>query len=143
MSNGKTTLTIRSGSIDSDDWQNTTSHGGKDYVYRFDGPTGDKDNDHKGKGKFKSVLGFPPGNHAPKDYEVELLDEDDKHRFEIDHVDVLYGGSQFKGAKVSKSKAKLDNANKRYQQAFYCIVVKDTANNELIDCDPMISNDPR
>ena len=143
MSNGKTTLTVRFGAIDSADWQNTTSHGGKDYAYRFDGATA-KNHDHKGKGKFKSVLGFPPGSHPKKTYEVDLVSDDpNTGRFEIDHVDVHYGGNQFTGAKVSKLKAKLDNANSGYQQGFYCIVVRDTANDDLIDCDPMISNDPR
>ena len=138
MSNGKTTLTVRYGAIDDADWQNTNSRGGQEYAYRFDGPNV---NDHKGKGRFKSVLGFPPARNPKKDYEVELAGDE---RFEIDHVDVHYGGNQFTGSKVSKSKAKLDNANSRYQQAFYCIVVKDTSSNgDLIDCDPMISNDPR
>lgn len=139
MSNGKTTLTVRFGALNDSDWQNTNSHGGQEYAYQFEGPTV---GDHKGKGKFKSVLGFPPGKHAKKDYEIELVSGDQSNRYEIDHVDVHYGGNQFTGAKVSKLKAKLDNANTRYQQGFYCIIVKDTTNGELIDCDPMITNDP-
>jgi hypothetical protein len=140
MSNGKTTLTIRSGAFNDPDWQNTNSHDGQEYAYRFDGPSV---GDHKGKGRFKSALGFPPGKNPKKVYDVDLVSADENNRYEIDHVDVRYGGSQFTVGSFSKYKAQLDNANSGYQQGFYCIVVKDTLNNDgLIDCDPMITNDP-
>jgi hypothetical protein len=133
MSNGSTNLHVASGLQTSGVWQYTTDDNLALYAYRFDGPN----QDHKGNGHFKSVIP-KPGNPQPKQYDIKLASP----QFEIVHIEVHYGGTQFHGMVKNHSHAVIDNANNQCRQSVYCVFVRDKSNGAVIYCDPMITNDP-
>jgi hypothetical protein len=121
-------LAVRCGKPPDGDWRATTGDKGNQYAYRFLGG-------NKGRGHLSAQVGT-----GEKTYLVRLKSEEyviqsvsfTSHANQLTHVDT----------DSCKREATIHNENTRLMQAYYHVVVC-SADGEAIDCDPMISNDPK
>jgi predicted nucleic acid-binding Zn finger protein len=121
-------LAVRTGQPPDGDWHATRGSEEKIYSYRFLGGK-------KGRGHLNTLEGTDE-----KFYVVRLKSKE----YVIHSVSFTSDFGQLTHLNKGDCghEAKIHNKNTRAMQAYYHVVVRN-ADGELIDCDPMISNDPK
>ncbi|MGO4550907.1 hypothetical protein AB4059_07370 [Lysobacter sp. 2RAF19] len=132
-------LEVMRGDPPDGDWRATTAihkDAKEPYSYRFDGGK-------KGRGHLNAQVG-----DGKQLYSVKLKQTDrSQSKSKYDIHSVTFSGddnAQLKWVKKDSSDnhATISNENEYAMQAYYLVVVQ-RDDGFLIDCDPMISNDPR
>ena len=132
-------LEVMRGDPPDGDWRATTANGKDDkepYAYRFDGGK-------KGRGHLNAQVG-----EGPQFYTVKLSQDDgskSKSKYQIKSISFAGDGNdqlEVVEADSSDHHKTIYNKNEFAMQAYYVVVVR-RDDGALIDCDPMISNDPR
>ncbi|KGQ18350.1 hypothetical protein LF41_1349 [Lysobacter dokdonensis DS-58] len=121
-------LAVRPGQAPDGDWHPTTGSKGCPYAYRFLGG-------RKGRGHLNAQVDTGEQVYLVRlkspDYVIESVSFT-SHADQLTHLEADACGLE----------AKIHNKNTRVMQAYYHVVVRN-ADGESIDCDPMISNDPK
>ena len=128
MPDQESRLAVQCGDPPDGDWHATTGSKENPYSYRFLGGK-------KGRGHL-SVLACT----GEQDYVVRLKSKE----YVIQSVSFTSDFGELTHVEKDSCghEAKIHNKNTRVMQAYYHVIVSN-ADGELIDCDPMISNDPK
>jgi hypothetical protein len=121
-------LAVQPGDPPDGDWRATLGSKGTLYSYRFLGGK-------KGRGHLSSLV-----DTGEQTYMVRLKSTE----YVIESVSFASDAGQLThvDAKSCGHEARIHNKNDRVMQGYYSVVVRN-ADGESIDCDPMISNDPK
>jgi hypothetical protein len=124
------TLKVKPGASTGNGWTTTVASNGQQYCYKYSG--GDGDN-----GNMTTTIGDGSAN-------IQLtLDTDQRYGINgVNFNNDTY--SQLSWAAQDSATGSITDINTQVETATYCVQVSDSqANDAIIPCDPMISNDPK